>query len=105
MREELDTARQFAVQLAARDKRILEIVGIKSLVENKEKKVDFFLVTGQFHEFNQARVRASPGAPRYRRGIAIETIIKFFKKPDFAVCHSYKALLLILGEYIHQYGK
>src|SRR5271157_5453506 len=63
MREELDTARQFAAQLAARDKRIVEIVGIESLVENKEKKVDSFLVTGQFHEFNQARVRASPGAP------------------------------------------
>jgi len=44
MREELDTARQFAVQLAARDKCILEIVGIESLVENKEKKVDFFLL-------------------------------------------------------------
>ena len=44
MREKLDTARQFAVQLAARDKRILEIVGIESLVENKEKKVDFFLL-------------------------------------------------------------
>ena len=77
MREEIDTARQFAAQLAARDKRIVEIVGIESLVENKEKKVDSFLVTGQFHEFNQARVRASPGAPRYRHSIAIETTIKF----------------------------
>jgi hypothetical protein len=80
MREEIDTARQFAAQLAARDKRIVEIVGIESLVENKEKKVDFFLVTGQFHEFNQARVRASPGAPRYRHNIAIETTIKVHKK-------------------------
>jgi hypothetical protein len=45
-REEIDTARQFAAQLAAQDKRIVEIVGIESLVENKEKNVDFFpLVT------------------------------------------------------------